>query len=65
MAKMGRPKSLNAKDKKLAIRLTQSEYIRLKEYADKNNVTITQLFRERFSDILSEKWQLTKSLSAK
>ena len=55
MAKMGRPKSLNAKDKKLAIRLTQSEYIRLKEYADKNNVTITQLFRERFSDILSEK----------
>ena len=65
MAKMGRPKSLNAKDKKLAIRLTQSEYIRLKEYADKNNVTITQLFRERFSEIISEKWQLTKSLSAK
>ena len=65
MAKMGRPKSLNAKDKKLAIRLTQSEYLRLKEYADKNNVTIAQLFRERFSEIISEKWQLTKSLSAK
>ena len=65
MAKMGRPKSLNAKDKKLAIRLTQSEYLRLKEYADKNNVTITQLFRDRFSEIISEKWQLTKSLSAK
>ena len=65
MAKMGRPKSLNAKNKSILIRLTESEYKRLKEYAIKNNMQISQLFRERFSDILSEKWQLTKSLSAK
>ena len=60
MAKMGRPKSLNAKDKSILIRLTESEYKRLKEYAIQNNTQISQLFRQRFSDILSDKWQINK-----
>lgn len=55
MAKMGRPKSLNAKNKSILIRLTESEYKRLKEYAIQNNMQISQLFRKRFSEIISEK----------
>ena len=53
MAKMGRPKVDKPKDYKVGIRLSDEEYTRLKEYAEKHNQTMAQIVREGVSHIIS------------
>ena len=55
MAKMGRPPLENPRKKRLNLRFTEEEYNRLKAYASKCNVTMTEVILERLSDIISEK----------
>lgn len=43
MKKMGRPKSDNPKCHTLSFRMDEGEYRRLKDYASKHDLTITQL----------------------
>ena len=53
VAKMGRPKADNPKDYKVAIRLSDEEYSRLKKYAEECNQTMTQIVRKGVEDIIS------------
>ena len=55
MAKMGRPKSDNPKDFKVSARLTEEEYIKLKECAAKDNLTITQALRNCILEMIASK----------
>ena len=43
MAKMGRPKSDEAKEKVITMRVTPATYKKIKEYAQKHNLTITNV----------------------
>lgn len=43
MAKTGRPKSENPKKKVIGLKLTEEETAKLKEYASKHDMTITQV----------------------
>ena len=43
MSKMGRPKSDNPKNKKVSTRLSEAEYDRLKLYASKHSLTISEV----------------------
>ena len=43
MAKMGRPKSDEAKEKVITMRVTFATYKKIKEYAQKHNLTITNV----------------------
>lgn len=43
MAKLGRPKIKNKRSKNLSWRVTEEEYVRLKEFAAKQNMTISQV----------------------
>jgi len=45
LAKMGRPKSENPRDKRVMIRFTEAEYRKLEKYAAKRNLTITEAVR--------------------
>lgn len=45
MAKMGRPKSENAKDKIVALRLTEDEHARLLQYADKYSLKMSDVLK--------------------
>ena len=47
MAKTGRPKSENPKKKVIGLKLTEEETARLKEYASKHDMTITQVLDSR------------------
>ena len=54
--KMGRPKMENPKTKQIPVRFTDSEYERMKERAEKDHTTVTQLIRkgvEYYLDSLS------------
>ena len=53
LAKMGRPKAKHPKENKVAIRLSDDEYSKLKEYADKHNKTMTQVVRKGVENIIS------------
>ena len=55
MAKMGRPPLENPRKKRLNLRFTEEEYNRLKAYASKCNVTMTEVILEKLSDVISEK----------
>ncbi len=46
MAKMGRPKSDNTKKKILSIRVEDSLYKRICDYAEQNNLTLTEVVLE-------------------
>lgn len=46
MAKMGRPKLEEVKDKTINMRVTPAEYKRIKEYAQTHNLTITQVLQK-------------------
>lgn len=46
MAKMGRPKVEEVKDKSINMRATPSEYQKIKEYAQTHNLTITQVLQK-------------------
>lgn len=46
MAKTGRPKSDNPKRKLIGLKLTEEEAARLREYASKHDMTITQVLQK-------------------
>jgi len=46
MAKMGRPKSENPKKSLIGLKLTEREAARLREYASKHDMTITQVLQK-------------------
>lgn len=45
MAKMGRPKSDNPKKNLIGLKLTENETVRLKEYASRHGMTLTQVLK--------------------
>lgn len=45
VAKMGRPKSANPKNTLIGLKLTEEEATKLKEYASKHDMTITQVLQ--------------------
>ena len=53
--KMGRPKSDNPKDYRIQVRFTKEEYEKIKECADKHNMTVTQIVRKGADD-LADSW---------
>ena len=44
--KMGRPKANDPKVNNIQVRFTEGEYAKIRECADRNNLTITQLVRQ-------------------
>lgn len=46
VAKMGRPKSANPKNNFIGLKLTEEEASRLKEYASKHDMTISQVLQK-------------------
>lgn len=46
MAKTGRPKSDNPKKNLIGLKLTEEEAAKLKEYASKHDMTITQVLQK-------------------
>jgi len=54
MAKMGRPKKDIVKLKRIGIRMSDSEFARLEEYAAKHNQTITQVTLEALDKLFQE-----------
>ena len=55
MAKMGRPKSENPRDKRVMIRFTEAEYRKLEKYAAEKNLTITEAARNGVLKMLDSK----------
>lgn len=52
--KVGHPFSDNPKKSPVTIRLTSDDYSRLKEYADKHSVTMTQVIMEGLEMVYSK-----------
>ena len=48
--KMGRPAAEDPKNKIVTMRLTQSKYDELKAYADKYNMTVTQVMLKSWDE---------------
>ena len=46
MAKIGRPKSDNPKKRLIGMKLTEEEATKLREYASKHDMTITQVLQK-------------------
>lgn len=46
MAKMGRPKTGNAKEKKITIRVSDKEYDLIEEYAMKHSITKSEVLKK-------------------
>lgn len=46
MAKTGRPKSCNPKKSLIGLKLTKEEATKLREYASKHDMTITQVLQK-------------------
>ena len=46
VAKMGRPKSANPKNTLIGLKLTEEEATKLKEYASKHDMTITDVLQK-------------------
>ena len=46
VAKMGRPKSENTKNTLIGLKLTEEEATKLKEYASKHDMTITDVLQK-------------------
>ena len=46
LAKMGRPKSDNPKSYVAGLKMTEEEYVKLKEYASKHDMTVTQVLQK-------------------
>lgn len=55
MAKMGRPKVENPRDKRVMIRFTEEEYHKLEKYAAEKNLTITEAVRNGVCKMLDSK----------
>lgn len=54
MAKMGRPKAEQPKLKTISVRVTMPEFEKLREYASRHNLTITQAVQKGI-DMLYQK----------
>lgn len=52
MAKMGRPKSDNTKNKILSVRVEDSLYKRICDYAEQNDLTVTEVVLESVERLL-------------
>ncbi len=52
--KVGRPPIENARKRNLSVRVSEQEYIRIKEYASDHNVTISEMFLDGL-DLLYKK----------
>ena len=46
MGKMGRPKSDVIKDKSVSIRMSDKEYIKLRDYSERHQQTITETIKK-------------------
>lgn len=55
MAKMGRPKVDNPRNKRVMFRLTEEEYHKLEKYAAEKNLTITEAARNGVLKMLDSK----------
>lgn len=51
MARTGRPKTDNAKDKIVALRLTEEEHARLLQYADKHSLKMSDVLKKGLVDL--------------
>ena len=54
MAKMGRPKVEEVKDKSINMRVTSAEYQKIKKYAQSHNLTITQVLQKGVEKIIAK-----------
>lgn len=54
MAKMGRPKSENAKKKTLSIRVEDALYERICTYAEQHQLTVTEVVLQGLDKVLSD-----------
>lgn len=54
MAKMGRPKSENAKKKTLSIRVEDSMYEHICAYAEQHQLTVTEVVSQGLDKVLSD-----------
>ena len=54
MAKMGRPKSENAKKKTLSIRVENTLYERICNYAEQHQLTVTEVVLQGLDKVLSD-----------
>ena len=52
MAKMGRPKSDNAKERIVAVRLTDDEHKRLTMYAERHSLNMSDVLKSGLYNIL-------------
>lgn len=55
MAKMGRPKSDNAKGHIVAVRLTDEEHKRLTMYAERHSLNMSEVLKTGLYNILEKK----------
>ena len=53
MAKIGRPKSENAKKKTLSIRVEDALYERIRNYAEQHQLTVTEVVLQGLDKVLS------------
>ena len=54
VTKMGRPKSEQPKDRKVAVRLSEEEFTKLRLFAEKNNLTMAQVLRKEILKLISD-----------
>lgn len=52
MAKMGRPKAVEKKNRTIGIRLSEEEYERLKKYASEHQSTVTEVLHKGMKIVL-------------
>ena len=55
LAKMGRPKAEAPKTNRVTVRFDDEEFRKLKECAEKNNLTITETVRKGVEEMLDSK----------
>ena len=54
MAKMGRPKTDDPREKSLGVRVTNDEYKVIKEYATKHDMTITETLLKGVEELMKK-----------
>ena len=54
MAKMGRPKTDDPREKSLGVRVTNDEYKVIKEYAKEHDMTITETLLKGVKELIKE-----------
>lgn len=52
MAKMGRPKAKEVKEKIITLRVTPARYKKIKEYAQAHNLTITEVLLKGVDNLI-------------